>query len=118
MKNGVVAAGQHYLQACSRLAVLSAGLGEDRYPVTPKHHTLWRIIKMIEWEADMTGFAMNPVLETCAQDEDFVGRLARVCRAVSPRATALRTTQRCLLQCREVWFAEAEVPACMATKTS
>ena len=58
----------------------------------------------------MAGYAMNPVLETCAQDEDFVGRLARVCRAVSPRLTALRTIQRYQLQCREVWLSESRDP--------
>ena len=99
-----VNAGQHFLQASARLALLSFQLKEERFPITPKHHSLFHIVQISRYERDISGRAMNPVTESCAQDEDFVGRLARICRSVSPRATGLRTLQRYLFQCREVWF--------------
>ena len=105
-KNLVVSAGMHHLRACARLALLCYQAGTERFPLTPKHHALWHIIQLLSWQSDMGGgWAMNPVIETCAQDEDMVGRIARVCRSVSPRLTALRTIQRYLLQCHEVFYA-------------
>ena len=103
-KNELVAAGMHHLKACSRLALLCFRDGEERFPLTPKHHALWHIIQLVQWQCDMGGWGMNPVIETCSQDEDMVGRIARVCRSVSPRQTALRTLQRYLLQCHEVFY--------------
>ncbi|OLP95171.1 hypothetical protein AK812_SmicGene22740 [Symbiodinium microadriaticum] len=80
-KNLVVSAGMHHLRACARLALLCYQAGTERFPLTPKHHALWHIIQLLSWQSDMGGgWAMNPVIETCAQDEDMVGRIARVCR--------------------------------------
>ena len=103
-KDRVIRAGRHFLQASSRLALLSLQLQEERFPVTPKHHLLFHIVKTTEWQSDLYGFSANPISEGCAQDEDFVGRLARICRAVSPRLTALRTSQRYLMQCKSIWY--------------
>ena len=103
----MVSAGMHFLRASARMAVICYELGEDRYPITPKLHSLYHIVKLVQWQGDISGLALNPVLENCAMDEDFIGRLARVCRAVSPRCTALRTIQRYLLQCHEAFFQQS-----------
>ena len=103
-KNLLVKSGDHFLKAGARLALLSFESGEDRFAITPKHHLLYHIVKVMQWQYDMASFAMNAVTESCHQDEDFVGRLARICRSVSPRATCIRTVQRYLLQVREAWF--------------
>ena len=39
-------------------------------------------------------FILNPCLYNCEQSEDFIGRVARISRHVSPRLTILRTLQR------------------------
>ena len=100
----VIDAGNHFLKASGRLAFLTFSNGEDRFPVTPKHHMMFHLCKLMQWQSDVHGYCMNVLVDACYQDEDFVGRLARLCRAVSPRATAIRTIQRYLLQTRAVWF--------------
>ena len=103
-RDSVLASGNHFLRATSRLAFLALRSGRDRFPVTPKHHMLFHVLNFLQWSSDLAGYGLNPVTESCAQDEDYVGRLARICRAVSPKATCLRTLQRYLLQVREVWY--------------
>ncbi|CAE7841038.1 unnamed protein product [Symbiodinium microadriaticum] len=103
----MVQSGMHFLRASSRLSLLSFHLGEERFAITPKNHSLYHIVKLIQWEADMIGFARNPCCESCSQDEDLVGRIARVSRSVSPRTTAMRTLQRYLLLAHEAWYRES-----------
>ena len=103
-RDTVLASGTHFLRATARLAFLAFREGRERYPLTPKHHMMFHVLNFLQWSSDMAGFGPNPISESCAQDEDYVGRLARICRAVSPRATCLRTLQRYLLQVREVWY--------------
>ena len=99
-----VSAGEHFLAASSRVAVLFFQKKESRFPVTPKHHMLYHTVKQVSWQYDLVRPALNPVAESCSMDEDYVGRIARVARSVSPRAVCLRTLQRYLLQVREVWY--------------
>ena len=100
----LISAGEHFLRASSRLALLSFRLKEERFGVSPKHHLLYHVVKCMSQQVDTCGYAANPILESCAMDEDLVGRVARVCRSVSPRATSVRTLERYLLQCREIWY--------------
>ena len=100
----VLRSGIHFLQATARLSVLSAERREDKFPVTPKHHALYHLVKLCEWQSDISGgWAINMVLESTAQDEDFIGRIAKVARSVDPRSTCVRTLQRYLLMCRQIW---------------
>ena len=102
-KNMILNAGHHYLQATSKLAVLNYRLRKNFFPVTPKHHMLYHVIKTISRQGDICSFAFNPLSEFCALDEDFVGRVANISRAVSPRLTCLRVVERYLLFCRGMW---------------
>ena len=47
--------------------------------MTPKHHMLFHVLNFLQWSSDLAGYGLNPVIESCAQDEDYVGRLARIC---------------------------------------
>ena len=113
-KDIILASGTHLLQASARLAVLSTERREHRFPITPKHHMLYHIVSTFRWQVDLCGAGLSPVCESCAIDEDFVGHLARISRCASPRLACLRTVQRYLLWCQEVWEALAksvEAPA-------
>ena len=93
-----VSAGENFLAASSRVAVLSVQRKESRFPVTPKPHMLYHTVKQVSWQYDLVRTALS------SMDEDCVGRVARVARSVSPHAVCLRTLQRYLLQVREVWY--------------
>ena len=104
----VISAGEHFLAASARVAKLSFEMGESRFAITPKFHMLFHIVKHVSWQFDVATFAMNPILESCAMDEDHVGRVARLARSVSPRGVCSRTLQRYLLQLQEVWHMQAD----------
>ena len=101
----VIAAGEHFLKASARAGLLALQRQQMRFKVSPKHHMLFHVIKHVSWQFDVHRKAMNPILESCAMDEDYVGRVARTARSCSPMAACTRTLQRYLLQLGEVWFA-------------
>lgn len=103
-KNLILTAGNHFLQATSQLAVLNYRLKKIFFPITPKHHMLYHVLKNISWQSDICQFAWNPLSEFCALDEDFIGRVAKVSREVNPRKTCLRVVERYLLFCRAMWY--------------
>lgn len=88
----------------SQLAVLNFRLRKNFFPITPKHHMMYHVLKTIQWQGDICEHAWNPLSEFCAMDEDFIGRVAKISRNVSPRTTCLRVVQRYLLYCRSMWF--------------
>ena len=103
-KNIILNAGNHFLQASSQLAVLNFRLRKNFFPITPKHHMMYHVLKTIQWQGDICAYAWNPLSEFCAMDEDFIGRIAKISRNVSPRTTCLCVVQRYLLYCRSMWF--------------
>lgn len=103
-KNVILNAGNHFLQASSQLAVLNYRLRKNYFPITPKHHMMFHVLKVVEWQGDIAKFAWNPCSEFCALDEDFIGRIAKISRNVSPRTTCLRVVQRYLLYARAMWY--------------
>ena len=90
-KDRLLASGWHLLQAASRVAVLSTSANEHRFPITPKHHMCYHIVATCQWMGDLAGRVLNPVCESCAMDEDYIGHLCRISRSVSPRLACLRT---------------------------
>ena len=103
-KNLILNAGYHFLQAGSKLALLNFRLRKNFFPITPKHHIMFHVLKTIEWQGDIHAYAWNPLSEFCALDEDFIGRIAKVSRNVSPRLACQRVVERYLLYCRAMWF--------------
>ena len=106
-KNVILSAGNHFLQACSKLAVLNYRLRRNFFPITPKHHMMYHVLKCVQWQGDICVYAWNPLSEFCAMDEDFIGRIAKVSRNVSPRAACIRCVERYLLFCRAMWYDDA-----------
>lgn len=49
-------------------------------------------------------YALNPAVNMTWQDEDFIGRIARVSRRCHTATTASRTTDRCLGLYRRQWM--------------
>ena len=109
-KNMILKAGHHFLQATSKLALLSYRVRKNFFPITPKHHMLFHILKTISWQGDICSFAFNPLSEFCALDEDFIGRVALISRSVSPRKTCLRVLERYLLYARRMWCDDIPPP--------
>ena len=73
------------------------------YPLFPKLHSLHHMTMKLHADAKSCGMSMSPLATACQQDEDCVGRLARISRRVSPRLTMLRTLQRYLIGAYDVW---------------
>ena len=74
--------------------------GQMKFPLIPKIHPLEEILFLIsQW-------VLNPMVESCSLDEDFIGHAAYITRHVSPRLMALRTFNRYLP--RSCWLGEAD----------
>jgi hypothetical protein len=69
-----------------------------RFRIKPKHHYFCH--SLLELERTRC----NPFYFHCYADEDFVGKVAVVARAVNPRSMALRTSQRYVSFAHSVWF--------------
>ena len=87
--------------------VYSARLYRDRckgfaFGLYPKLHALHEVAFELSRQASL-GWAMNPAVEICGPDEDFVGRIAHLSRCVSPRLIPLRCIQRYLAQIQVAW---------------
>lgn len=99
----IVAAGEQYLKSYAYLAHLCAKLGEPKFPLKPKQHMIHETVEAMKRGIHTRQYTLNMLAESCSMDEDFVGRLARVSRHVSPRAQSLRCLQRYLTQVYLVW---------------
>ena len=92
-----ITAGQIFLRGYSDLAQTCYNDGRPNlYPLMPKIHSMDHVILRMHLDVQRHGFSANPMGTACQQDEDLVGRVARVSRRVSIRAVVLRTFQRYL----------------------
>ena len=90
--------GLQFLQAYSHLAKMAHRSGIRRFVLIPKLHFVHHIMQELLCHSASSSWAMNPLTFSVQLQEDFIGRPSRVSRWVSPKATALRTLQRVLLQ--------------------
>ena len=74
-----------------------------QFPLFPKLHALHEVSYEMTRQARVASFVLNPAIEICGPDEDFVGRIAALSRCCSPRLIALRTLQRYLAQIQVAW---------------
>ena len=100
-KNLILNAGYHFLQAGSKLALVEFSAPEkflSNHPQAPYHVSCFENHRM----AGRTSMPTHgiPLSEFCALDEDFIGRIAKVSRNVSPRLACQRVVERYLLYCR------------------
>lgn len=93
-------AGFHFVQCYGKLVRYFFDQGMCLYNLVPKLHA-WHHICLFLMDGGPRGFALNPLSYSCFQDEDFVGRVSRISRRVSPKLLHLRTIQRYLLATRQ-----------------
>lgn len=71
------------------------------YIHSPPYHPL-RISLQHQLQSEAT-FCLNPATWTTWQDEDYIGRIARISRMTAPATTAVRTITRALTHYRRLW---------------
>ena len=97
-------AGRHFLTAYARLAFLSWEQREARYALQPKLHMLWHIVDTMVAQTVSFDWIENPMAQSCAMDEDFIGRFCVLTRSVSPRLRVQRAMERYLTQVLLIWM--------------
>ena len=93
--------GLHFLACYAKLAGLSYRKGSCRFNLTPKLHCFHHVCLALRSQGHNSSFVLNPISQCTFQDEDFVGRVSRLSRRVSPRLQSLRTIQRYLVATRQ-----------------
>ena len=84
-------------------AAVACAWKQTHFPMIPKLHMLHEVALEMLHQCAAAGYCINPAVETCQLDEDFVGRTAVITRSVSPRLQAKRTLQRYLCQINLAW---------------
>ena len=107
LKSADALAVAHGLEQWIRSYLLQAHLAykkeSNMFSLIPKVHAIHEICEELRRQGQVSSWAMNPCLETCSLDEDFVGRAAVLTRSVSPRVIAKRSLQRYLAQINVLW---------------
>lgn len=98
-----IKSGTYFRSTYGFLAASSAGKGQTRFPWLPKIHSFEEIIFAMECQCKLSTYVLNPLVESCQLDEDFIGHAAFITRHVSPRLMALRTFNRYLTQIMISW---------------
>ena len=86
--------GQSCCVAYQKLAVWALDQHVLLYNLIPKLHCFHHAIVVMGSHAQAKGFAWNLLNDATPQDEDFVGRVARISRRTSSRVVPLRVLQR------------------------
>ena len=73
------------------------------FACVPKVHAIHHVWAELVRQASCGQWVLNPCIETCALDEDFVGRTAVLTRSVSPKVISRRSLERYLAQIRVLW---------------
>lgn len=101
----IAASGLYFIRAYMYMAKVSMEERKPRFGLYPKLHFLHEVVMGLQLQAEIpqVRWVYNPIAESCAQDEDFIGRVAFVTRCVSPRLTALRSLERYAVHIRMLW---------------
>ena len=73
------------------------------FPLFPKLHGFEEIMEQVRLSGEFCHFGINCLALACQQDEDQIGKTARLSRRVSARRTIHRTFERYLTQCFTAW---------------
>ena len=95
--------GHHFLACYKKCASICYERKQCRYNLTPKLHFWHHICLQLQHDLSRTPtlqFFPSPLWDANFSDEDFVGRVARLSRRVSPRLLNLRTIGRYLTATR------------------
>ncbi|CAE7212783.1 unnamed protein product [Symbiodinium sp. CCMP2592] len=94
-------AGMHFLRSYGKCASLAFRRHLTRYNLTPKLHCWHHICLDLKRSLDRgLQYHLSPLADANFADEDFVGRVSRLSRRVSPRLQGLRTIGRYLAATR------------------
>ena len=94
---------EHFSSAYRFLAASSHNKRQMRFPLMPKLHPFEEIFFLMKHQLQLSTWTVNPLIESCALDEDFIGHAAYITRHVSPRLMGLRTFNRYLTQIMMAW---------------
>ncbi|CAE6960432.1 unnamed protein product [Symbiodinium sp. CCMP2592] len=91
----------HFLRSYGKCASLAFRRSLTRYNLTPKLHCWHHICLDLKRSLDRgLQYHLSPLADANFADEDFVGRVSRLSRRVSPRLQGLRTIGRYLAATR------------------
>lgn len=96
--------GLYFLRAYARLAWIHYSRNEPRFPLFTKLHMLFHTFYSMYEQSRRISWVLNPIIEACPQDEDFVGKVSRTSRRVGTRKIVQSALRRYLIQCHQVWF--------------
>ena len=95
--------GLYFLRAFTTLARIFLEQGLARFPLYPKHHMCYHAFRGLLQSSRDHEFTLNIVADACPQDEDFVGRCARITRRCGTRQIVYNALRRYLIHCHTVW---------------
>ncbi|CAE7621704.1 unnamed protein product [Symbiodinium sp. CCMP2592] len=87
----------HFLQCYAKLVHIFYTKGECKYNLVPKLHNMHHLSLGLLDSASKGQSATNPLSYACFQDEDFIGRVSRLSRRISPKLLVRRTVERYLI---------------------
>ncbi|CAE7369766.1 unnamed protein product [Symbiodinium sp. CCMP2456] len=93
-------AGLHFLRCYQKAADLSFQARALRFNLVPKLHCYHHVCLELLFKARRCDNILNPLSRATFQDEDYIGRVSRLSRRVSPKLLCLRTIQRYLVATR------------------
>ena len=93
----MVDTGYMYLKCYAKLAKLALDEKQCLFMMKPKIHYWCEIVFKLQKFIDAgCAHMINPLAESVELDEDWIGRVARLSKAVSPRLLERRSTERVL----------------------
>ena len=100
----IAAQGLQSLRAYHQLATMSLEMREPRFPTHSKFHMLWHSWRSLEKHVSAgLEWQESPLVDSCQQDEGFIGHIARYSRRVAPRQTIQRTLDLYLASLYRHW---------------
>ena len=99
----VATLGLRSLRAYHKLARLHLALKIPRFPIHSKFHYLFHTFRFLEINSRTCEWSESPLVDVCAQDESFIGIIARYSRRVGAGATIDRTWDLYITSLHERW---------------
>jgi hypothetical protein len=100
----MVEAGVTYVRGYLFLAHRAHALGWSLFALKPKIHLLCHVLKQMQFELDLgNAHVASPVADMCWGDEDFIGKICRLCRRTHPWTLPRETIDRYLMECVRQW---------------
>ena len=92
-----------FLRRYNECAVRARSVQRTLFPIQPKFHCLHHMAIDLLAAREPGLHALNPLVLSTQQSEDFIGRPSRLSRRVSSRGTITRVIQRYLQSCHTQW---------------